>query len=864
MLAGGIHCSIKQFVLFFSLYLDAKYTNLKLTTKLTLLGIISGCIVSASFAQRPSGPPGGYQTKSAPKTGYGKFSGTVVDEQNEPVPFATIKLMSATDDKLINGTIAEEDGKWVMKNVPEGSFKISISFIGYESLDQGPFEITGKGESYNLGNTPLKSSSTELDEVVVEGQRELIEDKVDRIVYNAEQDLTTAGGDASDVLRRVPLLSVDLDGNVSLRGSSNITVLIDGKPSTITAGNLADALKQIPADEIKSVEVITSPSARYDAEGTGGIINIITKKNNLQGGTLSINTGVGYRGSNLGLNAGYRTGKLGLSLGGNGYAGYNILGSIDNTQIATDEFGTQLSTTNQFGETLSSRISGRYNFGWDYTFNKYHFIGGGVNYRIFDSRNDQDDRLTEITTDSETRTRIEDVFTLTNSNSVDINFNYIRSFEEKGKEISLITLYSQDTRNNDFTIDNLDETNPSGTKNENISYNKEFTVQLDYVEPMGDKAKFETGLKNISRTVTSDFQLFTRQGEDPYTEVPGASVNNAFRYVQNVSAGFISGLVELPSNLTVQAGARYEYTTIRANFTGEEDLEIGDYGTLVPSVNMSKKLKKNLTMKFGYSRRIARPSLQFLNPNINAANPLDISQGNPDLQPEFTDQVELSISSFKRTISWNISAFVRSTNGSIQSVRETIGQDTIFTTFQNIGEEDAYGINAFGSIRKGKLTLNGGIDAFYAVLDNNIDDPLFNAQNEGFVFNTRMFGSYKLSEKWVVQMFGFYRSSRVQLQGFTNPFYIYSLSINRNFKNNKGSIGLGANNFATPRSFLDSEVTTPFIQQRNTRELQLLNFRINFSYRIGKLTQRPTKKVKRISNDDLKDGGGNDDGGDGG
>ncbi len=830
--------------------------------KLLSLGVVFGFSISITYSQRPSGPPGGYPGKASPKVGYGKFSGTVVDEANEPVPFATIKLVSAADDKLINGTIAEEDGKWVIKSVPEGEFKISISFIGYQTIDQGPFKVTGKGESYNLGPIALASSSTELDEVVVEGQRELIEDKVDRIVYNAEQDLTTAGGDASDVLRRVPLLSVDLDGNVSLRGSSNITVLIDGKPSTITAGNLADALKQIPADEIKSVEVITSPSARYDAEGTGGIINIVTKKNNLQGGTLSINTGVGYRGSNLGLNAGYRRGKLGLSLGGNGFAAYNVIGSIDNRQTATDEFGNELSNTSQFAETVSSRISGRYNFGWDYTFNKYHFIGGGINYRIFDSRNDQDGRITDFSDESGTRSSVEDVFTLTNSNSYDINFNYIRSFEEKGKEISFITLYSRDDRNNDFTIESLDEANPFDTKNENLSDNTEFTLQLDYVEPMGDKAKFEIGLKNIARTVTSDFQLFTRQGDDPFTAVQGASVNNFFRYVQNVSAGFISGLVELPSDFTVQAGGRYEYTTIRANFAGEEDLDINDYGTFVPSVNMSKKLKKNLTLKFGYSRRIARPSLQFLNPNINAANPLNISQGNPDLEPEFTDQMEISLSSFKRATSWNVSAFVRSTNGSIQSVREAIGQDTIFTTFQNIGEEDAYGINAFGSIRKGKLTLNGGIDAFYSVLNNNIDDPLFNAQNEGFVFNTRLFGSYKLSEKWVLQMFGFYRSSRVQLQGFTNPFYIYSLSINRNFKNKKGSIGLGANNFATPKSFLDSEITTPFILQRNTRELQLLNFRVNFSYRIGKLTQRPTKKVKRVSNDDLKAGGGNDDGGD--
>ena len=433
--------------------------------------------------------PSGARGKAAPQVGYGKFSGSVLDENGAPVPYATIRITSTADEKLINGTITDENGKWVIRNVPEGEFNIQISFIGYDAANKGPFTITGKGESYSLDKLELAPSAIALDQVVVEGERELIEDKVDRIVYNAEQDNTTAGGDASDVLRRVPLLSVDLDGNVSLRGSNNITVLIDGKPSTITAGNLADALKQIPAEEIKSVEVITSPSARYDAEGTGGIINIVTKKNNLEGGTLSVNTGVGYQGSNLRLNSGYRTGKLGLTLGGFGYAGYNIRGSIDNNQIATDASGVELSRTNQFAETISSRISGRYNFGWDYTFNKYHFIGGGVNYRIFDARNDQDDRLTEITNSASSTSLLQDVFTLTNSNSVDVNFNYIRSFEEEGKEISLISLYSQDARNNDFTIDNIGD-RPTGTKNENKSFNREFTLQLDYVEPIGDKAKF--------------------------------------------------------------------------------------------------------------------------------------------------------------------------------------------------------------------------------------------------------------------------------------------------------------------------------------------------------------------------------------
>src|SRR5688572_5849130 len=270
----------------------------------------------------------------AQEKGNARIYGSVVDaETNQPVEYANVALVDPNTQKPIDGAVCDDKGKFEILKVGTGTYSISISFIGYETQTIGQITVEEKRDDVALGTIKLASSTKILSEVVVEGQKQLIEERVDRTIYNAENDISSKGGDATDVLKKVPMLSVDLDGNVTLRGSQNIMVLINNKPSTIMASSVADALKQIPADEIKSVEVITSPSAKYDAEGTGGIINIITKKNTLEGATLNINTGIGNRGSNLGLNGNYRTGKMGFSLGGWGRANYNIKGRFENSQL---------------------------------------------------------------------------------------------------------------------------------------------------------------------------------------------------------------------------------------------------------------------------------------------------------------------------------------------------------------------------------------------------------------------------------------------------------------------------------------------------------------------------------------------------
>ncbi len=783
-----------------------------------------------------------------------KITGVVQDAvTGRPVEFATIAVKDESG-AVVDGAVADDKGKFSVNKLAEGNYTVTLSFIGYETKE---IQVTIDRKDVDLGVISFKEEAAVLNEVVVEGQRALIEEKVDRLVYNAENDATAQGGDATDVLRRVPMLSVDLDGNVSLRGNSNILVLINNKPSTITASSVADALKQIPADQIKSVEVITSPSAKYDAEGSSGIINIITKKNTLQGLSLNIDAGAGYRGSNLGLNGSYRKGKMGFSLGGFGRANYNITGSFDNNQLTQD---TILNI--QRADTRSQGIFGRYQLGWDYEINQHNYLAASVRYGVRNGRDYQDGLYTETRVNNNLqRSDLADVKTLNNSGNIDLNLDYTRTFDKTSKELSASILYSRNDRTDDFTNTSYDERGirDVARRNDNKSLNEEITFQIDYQTPIGDRQLVEMGAKEIIRNVTSDYQSYTAFGSDgTFTPDPGSTAGNVFRYSQDVTAGYLSYTANLTKGYSLKAGARYEYTRLAASFANNEgvpEVNIPSFGNLVPSLNLSKKMGNN-TLRLSYNRRIRRPSIQFLNPNRQNPNPLFQNIGNPNLTPEFTDNYELSYSVNIKSTYLNVSAFVRNTTEAIQSVREARG-DTIIITYQNIGQESAYGLDVFGNVMLGKLTLGGGGDVYYAVLDNNLADPLYAARNEGWVIGGRLFGSYKINDNWSLQAFGFIRGRRVNLQGYQGGFGIYSLTVRKEFKNKKGGLGIGLENFLTPQFVIRGKTETPLINQVNTNVRDVFSVRINFSYRIGKMSfDSQPRRRKSVNNDDLKENGG--------
>ena len=801
--------------------------------------------------------------------GHGKISGIVRDSTNsQAVEFANIALIDPATKKPVNGSVADDKGKFTVAKIPNGNYFLDISFIGYNTK-RIPVRIADKKGDIELGFIVISSSDKVLNEVVVQGQKNLIEEKVDRTVYNAENDATARGGDATDVLKRVPMLSVDLDGNVSMRGSSNIKVLINGKPSTIAASSVADALKQIPADQIKTVEVITSPSAKYDAEGSAGIINIITKKNTLQGLTLNVDGSAGLRGSMLGLNGNYRREKMGFSIGGHGRTNYNTPGSFSNTQITQPKDAnlnpTGPMTTNiQSADTRLQNLMGQYTLGWDYDIDKKNSLTASVKYGLRNNLTWQDGLRTNT---NGVDKQLSNVNVTDNSGTTDASLSYTRSFDKPQKEFSLLALYSTNNRTNDFINGQLGLTTyqPIGyLKNNNKSYNNELTIQADYQSPIGKKSIIEFGGKEIIRHAESDYAYYQAGSDGVYVPNLNQVATNVFNYDQYVTGGYASYTASLPKSYSLKAGGRYEYTMINGFFQDEKKLVIPSYGVFVPSLNLSKRLKNGSSFKIAYNRRIQRPSIQFLNPNVQGSNPKNISYGNPNLEPEYTNNYELSYSTFIKGTSLNFSTFMRNTTGSIQSVRDLKG-DTVRTTYQNIGKEDAYGISAFANVNiSNKFSLNGGIDTYYAVLNNNVDDLRYNAKNSGWVYNARLFGNYSLKKGWGLQFFTFYRGRQIQLQGTQGGFGVYSLSVRKDLPNKKGSIGFGAENFFYPSITVRNEQLTPILNQEIVNVITNLNFKVTFSYRIGKMTmEAPRKRKKSINNDDLKDEGGGG-GGDGG
>jgi outer membrane receptor protein involved in Fe transport len=695
--------------------------------------------------------------------------------------------------------------------------------------------VSGVAKDSLSGTAKDSVPAKTLKAVVVKGKRALIEEKLDRTVYNVERDKTLTGGDATDALRRVPLLSVDIDGNVTLRGSANIKVLINGRPSTITAGNLADALKQIPVDEIKFVEVITSPSVKYDADGSAGIINIVLKQDRLHGILINPDMAVGTRASFLGINGAYNSQQMSFSIGGFGRKTYDVTGTYGNVQTVGSE------TISQEAATLKSELSDNYNLGWEYDIDSNNFLNTAVRYSQFNSYTNQDNLVSNFYTGSTLDSSALNQVAITGrSGTVDATLDFTHSFG-RSKELSILTLLSRTDGTSGFT--NAQEAN------NDRSSNQEITLQADYQTPVDSDQLLEFGGKYIIRQVISDYS---------YAPQVSPELTNRFTYHQHVTAAYLEYTLTTHTPFGLRAGARYEYASISADLAnpGVTLPAIPSYGVLVPALNLGWRLPNGKLIKLGITRRIQRPSIQYLNPNVVAATPGSISTGNPALGPEYSDNIELGYNTEIRGMTVGLSTFYRRTAGAIESLSLPVaGGDTIERTYANIGTEHTGGLDVFANLDVGqKLSLSGGADLYYTDLGGNGQSGQGpSGHNTGWVMSGRLSGGYTFAKGWSLYLYSYYRGSQVLLQGYQTGFPYYSLTLKRELARKRGAIGLGAENFLSHEISVTTKLSSSGLSQSTTNLNRTLSLRVYMSLTLGKLkVKREGRQKKAVTNDDLK------------
>lgn len=847
------------------------------TMKKSLLLLLLGLSTVPALAQAPQGAPQqGAPGMMAPR-GNATISGIVQDADNKkPVEFATIALINPATGKPIDGAMADDKGRFTINKVAAGKYKLQISFLGYQQKLVEDITVGSDNASVNVGAIAIASDAKKLSEVVITGEKPLVEEKIDRTVYNAEKDITNAGGNASDVLQKVPSLSLDNDGNVQLRGSSNVRVLINNKPSAIMAGNVADALKQIPADQIKSVEVITSPSAKYDAEGTAGIINIITKKDGgLQGVTGSVGLTGGTRGSNGNASLNVRRGKLGINANFGGNMFYNK-GTMTNEFTGYDNPDTvydpekpdtpfdETSYNFQRGETRPKGAFMNGQLGFEYDFNPRNSLSGGIrtNGGQFRVTNGQE---VFSETPYKTTSFLNDILMRNQRIGTDYNLDFTHSFKNPGQELALLSLYSVTNTENRINQDFYTEGEAAfqQKRNTNDGANKELTFQADYTHPFKNKTMLEIGGKTIFRDVLSD--AFYR---DIFTDRSEATRTDDFFYQQDVFASYMTYGFTLKKLLNVKLGGRYEYTDINADLKGDKQDYTTSYDNFIPSVALSYNYKQKHTFKANFTQRIQRPSMFFLNPYRQEQTSNTFVEGNPKLDAELTDLYELGYSTYFKTTSINITGYMRQTDNAIEpiasliTVTEADGSERQATllTFQNIAKNKTYGVSLFGNTKPtNNWTIGGSSNIYYVDLNSEY------IKNSGWMYNINMNSSYTFGKGISAQFNGGFNSQRIQLLGRFAAFSYHGLAIKKELFEKRGGISLGLDNPFRENMRLKNDVVapkTPANPSAYEQHMVMNNYnrgvRVTFNYNFGKLEQqRPPKRKKSIRNDDAKQGDGN-------
>ena len=779
------------------------------------------------------------------------LTGTVIDSlSQEGIYYATISMHPIADANKLNGTVADEQGRFSLENLDAGIYHITISFMGYASKVLTNYML--KPGNNDLGRVMMNITGDELEEVVIRSERPLIENKIDRLVFNAERDVTSAGGNATDVLRKVPMLAVDMDGNVSMRGDQNVRILINGKPSGMMSNNMGDALRMIPADQIKSVEVITSPSAKYDAEGTSGIINIITKKKDVAGINGSVSGGIGTRHNNGSANLNVRKGKLGVvtNLGGNLMWPQTMTNTFEQYTAA----GTP--TLQQAGETKTTRAGLRGSLGIDYDLTDRDLFSTTIAANGFGMDMDGNTTSQYFLPNNTLTSLLSNRNQQTSFNGFDWSADYTRKFANPKQELTFSGQFSRNNNNTDY-LTLFEQGARQNEMGENRSKNNELTFQVDYIQPIGNTT-LELGAKSILRDITSR-SLLKEDLNGVYQQVDDRSFE--FNYGQDVVAGYMTYGFEFGNNLQAKAGIRVEHTRLNGESAGNSNTFGNNYTNVLPSAVLSKSFGNLSSLKLSYNQRIQRPSLFFLNPFRNTADPIVQQQGNPELKPELSHNLELGYATFIKRSMMNASVFYRKTNDIIEGVNvidnmTNPGQPISLTTFDNIGTSESFGANLFFSFSPLRnLTLRNNISIFTYEAKGNAFNTGISTETDKthLMYRASINGSYKISDGLTAETFLMVNSPRRTFQGTSPSFSMWTIGLKKDIMNKKASIGLNVMDPFSENKHFKSGVSTPNYTQQSNMTLPFRSFGLTFGYNFGKTDSRNmSRKVRGIKNDDQK------------
>ncbi len=789
--------------------------------------------------------------------GSSQISGIVKDSSGGlALSYATVALYPDTSHVVAAGTTTDDNGAFILSGLHPGVYRIEISLIGYSYKIISHLQLTDAHLSLALGIITMSSASSQLKTVTIVADKPIVEYKPDKIVYNAENDLTSQSGSATDVLKKVPQLSVDVDGNVELAGNNSIQFLINGKSSTMFGNNAADALKAIPANQIKSIEVIGSPGAKYDGSGLGGIINIILKTDKMEGINGSVNLSAGTRLESGSFNLSIKKGKVGFNIFFSGNGQINSVTHTTSRQNSMDSTTGNTTSLLQVGQSDYKRYGSLAGIGLDYAVSKsnnlnFNFganLGGTFNKGPIDQ---------QLTVTDSAGAPVSTAHTIADSRSrfgfytFDWSAGYRHLFKKEGQELSLLYSSSHGINSNFYQLmqTHAGDAYPyQGASNSNPGTDFKTEFYLDYAHPFTKFFTLETGAKTVLDHFTSQTSLSSlTPGSDVFTANTAQSYN--IRFTRNIYAGYASGSFTFFEHLHFKTGLRYEYTQNIGYFSNAANTHIAPYSTWLPSAMISYDFKKgNQSIKLAYSHRIERPQYRQLNPFVNSADPHNMTTGNPSLLPESSDKVDLTYKkSFEKFVSFSIGALYQRNTHDIKTPityypEFTIG-DSIYTAvslskFANIGSEQKIGGNAYLSIQvpiKMSITINATTFERYV-----ISPQIANGMTKGLEYKINSNISQQLPKDFALEFFINYNSPRIGLQGKYPSFLSYSFAIRKQFLKKTLSVAFTTTNpfgeYVDQTTIINDPIQQYYLM--TDRRVPYRSFGLNISYKFGKMTTK--------------------------